>query len=166
MIRIQSVSLAIALVVFGTPAWANTQDEQHQAHHPASAESAAVPPAAPAPASEPTDDKSNPALARMDTQMKAMREMHGKMMAAKTPEERNALMAEHMKVMQDGMQMMNAMPPGDMGAMGMMGGMPQGSMGKMPNDMAMCHQMMGKRMEMMQAMMQMMMDQLSSSPSK
>ena len=39
--------------------------------------------------------KSSPDMARMDTQMKAMRQMHDKMMAAKSPDERNALMAEH-----------------------------------------------------------------------
>jgi hypothetical protein len=39
-------------------------------------------------------------------QMKRMQEMHQKMMAAKTPEERQALMAEHMKAMQGGMSMM------------------------------------------------------------
>ena len=41
--------------------------------------------------------KAGPEMARMDTQMKAMREMHDKMIAAKTPEERNALTAEHMQ---------------------------------------------------------------------
>ena len=44
-----------------------------------------------------------PAMARMDEQMKTMLTMHDKMMKAKTPKERSALMAEHMKVMQDGM---------------------------------------------------------------
>ena len=38
--------------------------------------------------------------------MKMMQEMHQKMMAAKTPQERQALMAEHMKAMQDGLSMM------------------------------------------------------------
>ena len=50
--------------------------------------------------------KSNPAMARMDDQMKTMQEMHDKMMAAKTPEERTALMSENLKTMQDGMTMM------------------------------------------------------------
>jgi len=34
---------------------------------------------------------------RMDEQMKSMQVMHDKMMAAKTPEERNALMSDQMK---------------------------------------------------------------------
>ncbi|WP_197893566.1 hypothetical protein [Variovorax sp. PBL-H6] len=38
--------------------------------------------------------------------MMKMHEMHQKMMAAKTPEERQALMAEHMQAMQGGMSMM------------------------------------------------------------
>ena len=41
--------------------------------------------------------------------MKAMDEMHQKMMAAKTPEEKKALMAEHMNTMQEGMKMMGMM---------------------------------------------------------
>ena len=95
--------------------------------------------------------KSGPDMARMDAQMKAMQEMHDKMMAAKTPEERNALMAEHMKTMQDGMTMMNGMSPGGMGGM--------------KGDMAAHHQTMEKRMEMMQATMQMMMDRLPAAPA-
>ncbi|WP_431121336.1 hypothetical protein [Variovorax paradoxus] len=43
---------------------------------------------------------------KSDQQMVQMREMHRKMMAAKTPQERQALMAEHMKAMQGGMSMM------------------------------------------------------------
>ncbi len=44
----------------------------------------------------------------------AMREMHEKMMNAKSPNERSNLMAEHMKAMRDGMAMMDdkkSMPP-------------------------------------------------------
>ena len=44
--------------------------------------------------------------AAMQAQMKTMREMHAKMMNAKTPEERQALMAEHMTAMQTMMDMM------------------------------------------------------------
>jgi hypothetical protein len=81
--------------------------------------------------------------------MKAMQEMHQKMMVAKTPEERNALMAAHMKTMQDGMAMMKEMP------MQGMRGMPG-----MTADMAARHQMMDKQMQMMQSMMEMMMDRM------
>ena len=35
-------------------------------------------------------------MGKMDAQMKTMQAMHDKMMAAKTPEERSKLMAEHM----------------------------------------------------------------------
>jgi hypothetical protein len=47
--------------------------------------------------------------AAMDARMKTMRETHDKMMNARTPEERSALRAVHMKEMQDGMQMMKGM---------------------------------------------------------
>ena len=69
--------------------------------------------------------------------MKSMKEMHAKMMAAKTVEERQALMGEHMKTMQDGMAMMGQM---------------KGEKSGMSPDA------MGKRMDMMEMMMQMMMD--------
>ena len=98
---------------------------------------------------------------KMDPQMKKMRDMHEKMMAAKTPEERNKLMAEHMKTMQDGMKMMEGMGGGGMSGMGdMKGG--QGAAG----DMTGHHQMMDKRMEMMQSMMQMMMDRMPAQPAR
>ena len=139
-----SLSLVLAIVAFSAPTWA-AQDDQHQAHHPASAAST--------PASKATPEKASPDMARMDSQMKAMQEMHLKMMAAKTPEERAALMADHMKAMQDGMAMMSGMSPGDMG--GMVG---------MKSDMAGRHQMMERRMEMMQTMMQMMVDRLPMTP--
>lgn len=71
--------------------------------------------------------------AAMDARMKTMRETHDKMMNARTPEERNALRAVHMKEMQDAMQMMKGM--------GGMGGMTS-------------HQsMMDQHMQMMQMMM-------------
>jgi hypothetical protein len=95
-------------------------------------------------------------MAMMDTHMKSMREMHDKMARARTPEERNALMAEHMKLMQDGMAMMGGMGPGGMRGMG--------GMGAMSGDMASHQQMMEKRMEMMQSMMQMMMDRMPAAP--
>ncbi|MGA0610781.1 hypothetical protein [Caldimonas sp. KR1-144] len=43
---------------------------------------------------------------RYERQMETMQDMHRKMAAAKTPEERRALMDEHMKAMQGGMRMM------------------------------------------------------------
>jgi len=95
-------------------------------------------------------------MAKMDAQMKTMQGMHEKMMNAKTPEERNKLMAEHTKVMQDGMSMM--------GGMGGMGGMR--GMAGMRGDMGARQQMMEKRMEMMQTMMKMMMDRMPAAPAK
>lgn len=138
-----SLSLALVISAIGAPGWAADADE-HQAHHPAGAASA--------PATKAMPGKSRPDMARMDTQMKAMHEMHDKMMAAKSPAERDALTAEHMKIMQDGMTMMNGMSPA--GTSGMKG------------DMAARHQTMEARMEMMQATMQMMMDRLPAAPAK
>ena len=97
-------------------------------------------------------------MGQMDAQMKKMREMHEKMAAAKTPEERNKLMAEHMKTMQDGMQMMGGMGGAGMGDMKGMPGM--------GGDMPAHHQMMDKRMAMMESMMQMMMDRMPAQPAR
>ena len=95
---------------------------------------------------------------RMDAQMKTMQGMHDKMMAAKTPEERSKLMAEHMKTMREGMKMMDGMSGAGMDDMKGMQGM-SGEMGAR-------HRMMEKRMEMMQAMMKMMMDRMSAAPAR
>ena len=84
-------------------------------------------------------------MGAMDQHMKAMQAMHDKMAAAKTPEERQALMAEHMKLMQEGMSMMK-----QMGGMSSMTGMSSDKTKKagMPNR----QQMMEKRMDMMESM--------------
>lgn len=74
----------------------------------------------------------------MHDHMKAMQAMRDKMMNAKTPAERQALMDEHMKSMHDGMATMKGMKD-------------------MPMDMSKHHQMMEMRMDMMQTMMEMMM---------
>jgi hypothetical protein len=133
----RSLSIALAISAMGASAWAADEDS-HQAHHPAGAASA--------PGTKAMPGKGRPDMARMDSQMKAMHEMHDKMTAAKTPAERDAVMAEHMKVMQDGMSMMNGMAPGGMSGM--------------KGDMAARQQTMEARMDMMHATMQMMMDRL------
>jgi hypothetical protein len=110
-------------------------------------------------------------MAASDSRMKAMQEMHQKMVNASTSAERQALMADHMKAMQGGMAMMKEMHSmhgaGGMGGMGMMGssgsaapmaGMDHGK--GMPADMAKRHQMMADHMAMMQMMMDMMADRM------
>ena len=97
-------------------------------------------------------------MGQMEMQSKTMQAMHEKMMAAKTPEERNAMMAGHMKSMQDGMKMMEGMTgPGMDGMKGMPG---------MSGDMAAHHAMMEKRMAMMQTMMKMMMDRMPAGAAR
>lgn len=124
------IALCVALGLSGSAAAQSEQD--HAVHHP---------PGASAPAATP---------AQMDKRMKSMQEMHEKMMAAKTPEERQALMAEHMKAMQGGMAMMGQMKKPD----GKGGGT------------SMSPQMMGKRMDMMEMMMLMMMDrEMAGTPA-
>lgn len=140
MKRLSLLALALAMATASASTWAVKYDQQ-DVHHPAGV--------APAPAAKATPGQSKAAMARMDSQIKVMQEMHDKMMAAKTPEERSALMTEHMKAMQNGMAMMNGM-----------------SASGMPGDAATRNQMMEKRMEMMESMMQMMMDRLPAAPVK
>jgi hypothetical protein len=77
----------------------------------------------------------------MHDHMKDMQAMRDKMMNAKTPAERQALMAEHTKTMHEGMAMMKGMKD-------------------MPMDMSKHHQMMEMCMDLMQTMMEMMMQRM------
>ena len=140
MFRFRTLAVVATLAALSMPSFA--QDDQHTAHHPADGASAATPsPASGKPAGMPD-------MAMMDKHMKAMQAMHEKMASAETPAEREALMAEHMKLMQEGMSMMGGMAPG-----------------KAPANAAARQQMMEKRMDMMQSMMQMMIDRMSVSPA-
>jgi hypothetical protein len=115
--------LPCVLALAGSLAFAQSTTEDHSAHHPDAA--AAAPPAqAAAPDS--------PAL-----QMQMMRDMHTRMQS-RTPAERQALMAEQMRMMR-------------MGGMGGMMGM---------------HGSMEQRMAMMEHMMQMMVDREAAMPRR
>lgn len=153
-------SLTVAAAAPGSDMATNTD---HAAHHPAATASESG-----APSAQQLDT-----MRQMASQQKSMQEMHQKFMAATTPEERQALMPEHMKAMQEGMDMMQGMSGmGGGKGMGMgMGMMQQGTSGAnkgmgMMGDMAAHHQMMEQRMTMMQTMMQMMMDHLPGATEK
>lgn len=88
-------------------------------------------------------DASTAAPSAMHERMKGMQAMRDKMMNAKTPAERQALMDEHMKAMREGMA----------------------GMKNMPSDPAKHRQMMEMRMDMMQTMMEMMMQRMQGSAS-
>ena len=96
-------------------------------------------------------------MASTEPRMKAMQDMHQKMLSAKTPAERQALMADHMKAMQGGMVMMKEMQ----GNMQGMNGMGEGK--AMPADMAKRHQAMIDHMASMQMMMDMMSDRMPAA---
>lgn len=156
------LALSAALFAIGMPGMA--QVDEHKGHHPETVASAPIStPAVPAKA---VASENTPGMASMDLQMKRMQEMHDKMMKAKTAKERQALMGEHMKIMQDGMSMMTKMSSQGMGGMDMKQGMPADGKNAVKDGMADHHKMCEKRMEMMQAMMQMMMDRLMDSSTK
>ena len=153
MTHIRNSLIGLCVAAAAMSALAQNADE-HKDHHPAGTTSTAAT-AKKSPAKSVNADK----MASMDKQMKDMQVMHEKMASAKTPEERQALMAEHMKMRQDSMGMMK-----QMGGMSGMGGM-QGGKG-MSGNMADRQQMMEKRMDMMESMMQMMIDRTPSAPAK
>jgi hypothetical protein len=106
-------------------------------------------------------------MAMMDVQMKAMHDMHEKMMRAHSPEARSALKSEHIQLMHDGMAMMSGMGSDGMSGMKGMHGMAAMPGGAQTSDgLATRQEMMEKHMAMMQSMMQMMMDGMSPAPVK
>ena len=124
--------LALALVAgcSAMPGTASKPADEHAAHHP------------------PGGAAATPAPAGYDRQMTMMQDMHRKMAEAKTPDARAALMKDHMKTMQDGMDMMG-------------GGMGSGDgRAAMPMDPA----AVKRRMDMMASMMQMIMDRDGMKP--
>ncbi len=153
-----------------TSAWAAAGD-QNDSHHPAPDTVAQV---AQSPSGSPgAGMRAGATSSDYASQMKAMQKMHDEMLAAKTPEERNALMAKQMELMQSGMHMMGGMGGkggkgmmGNMDGKGMMGsGMGAGAATGNPADMAARQAMMEQRMDMMQSMMQMMMDRMQTTPA-
>ncbi len=94
--------------------------------------------------------------AAVDAQIAHMRALHERLSRAKTPQERQALMAEQTKVMQESMTVMR-----DMHSMHGQGGMQMGmGQGDMSEHMGMHRDMMAQHMELMQEMMQMMVDRM------
>lgn len=146
MSQLRHTVLTIALASAAIGSWAQTATEhaQHQANILATEQA----PTQKSDLASPTGSAEK--MAAMDSKMNAMREMHEKMMSAKTPEEKKALMAQHMKTMHEGMAMMSMM--GGSGMAGMQGKKP------MPGTMKVRQQRMERRMDMMETMMQMMMD--------
>ena len=102
-------------------------------------------------------------MGQMDGHMKRMQALHEQRASATTPEDRQRLMDDQRREMQQGMAMMQAMPHSG----SMMGGAGMGTMSEKgtPADQKAQMQMMEKRLDMMQSMMQTMMDQLAASGS-
>ena len=137
MMKFKNIFLGLCIAAASLNTFAQQSDE-HKDHHPEKTAPSAVTIKQTVTSTTATDK-----MAAMDQHMKAMQAMHEKMMAAKTPQERQKLMAEHMKLMQGGMSMMKQMGSQSMNA-----------------NMADRQQMMEKRMDMMQSMMQFMMQMM------
>jgi len=105
-------------------------------------------------------------MADMDRHMQAMAEWRAKMAAAATPEAREALMAEHRRLMEQGMVMMRTMRDGMGGGMGMGGMGGTGPRGMGAQGMGDRQQMLEKRMDMMESMLQMMADRMPAPSAR
>ncbi len=149
-VRTISILGTVTVTTMAPSVWA-AGNGQHDSHHPDASATSQVAQATPTTPGMGMSMGGSAMMQGSADQMKAMQAMHDKMMAAKTPEERNALMAEQMKLMQSGMGMMGRMGPGAM-------------TGK-PGDVAARQGMMDQRMDMMQSMMQMMMDRTTPAPA-
>ena len=136
VVVLSALAVALLTACSSMPGSASKEADEHAAHHPAGTAAA-------------------PAPAGYDQQRKMMQETHQKMAVAKTPEERAALMKDHMQTMQDGMGMMGQMRGGMMGGKAMEGG---------KDEMRMDPEMMKRRMDMMEMMMHMMMDHEGVKP--
>jgi hypothetical protein len=117
MNKIAMVTLAVTLA-FATPAFAD------DAHHP---ENAAAVRTAPA---KPENDISAQTLKRLQENVRQMPSQIDRIANAKTDEERQKAMLEHMQSMQQNMAMMRSMQTSMMACPMMEGGMGMGMMGE------------------------------------
>src|SRR5574337_1116851 len=142
MNRLLATAIATSLALT-SPAWAD------DAHHPEQDQQAATP-AKPAPkaAVTPPAAKPDPALQKMQANLKAMKGQLDRIAAAKTDAERRQAIAEHFQTMQDNMRLAQGMA-GRMGCPMMDGGMMMGG-----GDTAKRMEQMEKRMDMMQMMLE------------
>jgi hypothetical protein len=171
MKSIYSIAVLSVCVFLGTYAVAADQAD-HKAHHPdATASKVSKTDSNTMLVNKPMAHRSmeQESMEKLDNHMKAMHDMHEKMMNAKTPEERKAHMAEHTQTMQGGMAMMNDIAKMcSAQKMDMLGTNNSGSEKKsdmrcdMYCEMEARNKMLEKRMEMMEAMMQMLIDRVNS----
>jgi len=158
MISLRTLTVAAATLAFGLVAYAQTPVE-YGAHRPATAVSSAG-------GTMPMSSEVA-TMARLDDHMKLMREVHKKMMRAKTPEERSALMPDYMKAMHDGKVMMAGMKTvSSKDKHGRVTTRRVQDKVSISPDMAIRYQHMEERMEMMQSMMQKTMDNPPQATAK
>ena len=137
-------TVAVLLSLAAASAATSAQDVHHSPHHPAG-------PASGSPRHDIGTPAGVTAMVRMNALMQAMQVMHEKITAAKTPAERDALMPEHMNLMQESISMLRGMSPA------------KSKSGA--SDPASRQQSLEKRVDMMESMMQMLVDGMPTSSS-
>jgi hypothetical protein len=135
---------SIAALFLGLPvAHSQAAADEHAGHHPPGA-----PISAGAPIKGPSTQAMDPAATpRMQDNMKTMRDLMARIHSSKNAAERQQLLQQHSKAMQEQMGMMRGK------GMGAMQDKPTKAEGMMNHEM-MDHQAMHSRMEMMQMMME------------
>ena len=150
--------------VFPIASFAAPAEADHASHHPDTEATKAVSPSESKKAdttgkvsqgTAPGKKMGEGQMPMMDM-MKDMQGMMGKIQLAKTPEEKQKLMGEHMEMMQRGMKMMM-----DMKGMSMMGGKQDDTKSGMPGMSA-----IEQRMDMMEQMMNQMMQHQAAEKAK
>lgn len=137
---VQFVSIAFTFALMASP----TLAKQHLNHRPANSASPLCASAA--------NNEAGASLVRMDLEMKAMVEMHGRILAAASMQDRDALMTAHAKAMRDSMTMLNGISS-------------QAPCGRRVDTLAQ-HQAMETRMDILQSMLQSMLDRMPMTLEK
>jgi hypothetical protein len=134
----------IAALCLGSPVtYPQESTDEHAGHHPPSATTSAG-----APAKDTATQGMDPAATpRMQDNMKTMQNLMTRFRSSKDPAERQQLLQQHSKAMQDQMRMMRGM------SMGAVQDRPTKAGGMMNRDMI-DHEAMQVRMNMMQVMME------------
>jgi hypothetical protein len=149
-------SSVVALLLGTNIVFSQAPADEHAGHHPPGDTTPATPPE-----SRPSTQAVGPAgMPQMQDKMKTMQELMLKVRASKDPAERQQLLQQHSKAMQDQMGMMRGMggQGGMMGGGMRMGGGMQGGTSPPAN----AQQTMQAHMEMMQMMMDQMQQHLEA----
>lgn len=153
-----TITIALLSVVLLTAIPARAVDE----HHP----DAKAPAAKSTPAPAPKTTAPAVTVKKMQDNVKTLQSQLDRIAKAKTEDERQRAIADHMRTMQENMGLARSMQPEMMMDCPMMGNGMMGGMGMMDGAGPDRMQQMEKRMDMMQTMMEQMTRHIDAAPAK